>query len=199
MLLWLGHPSLGWKSLRTLQAKLEVWLCWQGVTFPSKTYLVSKLERRLERHVEYLLCTTRLTLRTHTVQFHEKNKVNFLANTVITEVKKDGSGKAASVALADGRVIPASVVVVGIGVEVKSSLHFVKPNPALKFSKDGGLIVDKYLATSAKGLYAAGDVAAYPDRAGNTVRIEHWNVAQNTGTVDIRLKATPMTYIVPNR
>lgn len=98
--------------------------------------------------------------KTHRVIFHLKTKT-----TAIT---------ADAVTLENGEHIPADLVVVGVGVR-----------PAVQLAEQAGLAIDKgvlvneYLETSVPGIYAAGDIARYPDaRSGEYVRIEHWVVAQ---------------------
>ena len=78
------------------------------------------------------------------------------------------------VELASGDSLPADLVVVGIGVRPSTSLA---EKAGLRV--DRGIVVDDYFETSAKGIFAAGDVARYPDfRTGQLVRIEHFVAAE---------------------
>ena len=88
----------------------------------------------------------------------------------------EGEARVKAVVLDDGERLPADLVLVGIGVDPATDyLQGVATNP------DGSVTVDKYLA-AADGLYAAGDIARFPDwRTGESIRIEHWQVAETHG------------------
>lgn len=84
---------------------------------------------------------------------------------------------ARSVELADGTTIECDVVVLGVGVKPRVALA-----EAAGLTVDNGVVVDELLRTSAPNVWAAGDVARFPDpRLGESIRIEHWVVAERQG------------------
>lgn len=88
-----------------------------------------------------------------------------------------GSGAVEEVVLADGTALAAPVVAVGVGVSPRTELA-----EAAGLKLDNGVVTDEYLATSAPGIYAAGDVAAaWHPVLGRRIRLEHWSSALNQG------------------
>src|SRR6202012_2938768 len=92
---------------------------------------------------------------------------------------RPASINAQTVKLEDGTELPADLVVFGIGVKPSTELA-----EAAGIKLDRGISVDRYLRTSAPDVYAAGDVARFPDaQTGEHVRVEHWVVATRQGEV----------------
>ena len=108
------------------------------------------------------------------MDLHEKKGTQFrLGRSVARFI---GEGTVAAVELDDGSTLPADVVVVGVGVVPNTA--FVQ---GVARDADGGLPVDEELRL-APGVWAAGDVARYPEaHTGERVRIEHWRLAEQHG------------------
>jgi 3-phenylpropionate/trans-cinnamate dioxygenase ferredoxin reductase subunit len=107
---------------------------------------------------------------------HEAHGVRFRLGQTLREVR------AADVVLADGNVETADLVLLGVGVRPRLELA-----TRAGLASDRGVSVNEYLETAAPGIYAAGDVAWYPDpRTGERIRVEHWVHAQRQGQAAAR-------------
>lgn len=109
-------------------------------------------------------------------RLHESKGVRFRLPDEVAVIEGDGCVQ--SVRLGSGDTLPADIVIVGLGVSPVTGMLQGLPQ-----QKDGGIEVDAHLQ-AAPGIYAAGDIAAFPHRAdGPRIRVEHWRVAQQHGRV----------------
>mgnify|MGYP003466512920 CR=1 FL=1 len=78
--------------------------------------------------------------------------------------------------LDDGSTVEADAIVIGLGVSPRISLA---EQSGLKI--EDGVYVDEYLRTKDPDIWAAGDIAFYPDKILGRTRIEHVDHARKSG------------------
>lgn len=107
----------------------------------------------------------------------EGHGVRIIQGTTSRRVR--GDGMVGSAALDNGETLEVDMVVMGVGIRLNTGLA---ESGGLDLTERGEVMVDEYLRTSDPDIYAAGDVAAWPDPTfGTRLRVEHWDVARRQG------------------
>ncbi|HVT93292.1 MAG TPA: FAD-dependent oxidoreductase [Bryobacteraceae bacterium] len=107
--------------------------------------------------------------------YYANRGVRFVHGVKLVELQ--GSDCLTTAVFADGKTIACDLLVAGIGAQ--PSLDFLEGS-GIKI--DNGVVVDEHLETSTPGIFAAGDIANYPDVLfAKRRRVEHWDNAVSQG------------------
>jgi NADPH-dependent 2,4-dienoyl-CoA reductase/sulfur reductase-like enzyme len=116
---------------------------------------------------------------------HERNGTLLRCGAGVAAV--EGEGHVERVVLADGTRLPADLVIVGVGV-----VPTVDWLAGSGLTLDNGIVCDENLWTGVPGVYAAGDVANWPNAAmGERQRMENWTAAAEQGAAAARNAINP--------
>ena len=106
--------------------------------------------------------------------------ITFIKNEKVTALTHPN--RECQVVLDSGKQVSTDFVVAGIGVTPSMELFHRTP-----LDIDGGIKVNKFLETNVPGVWAAGDIANYPDQIFHRrMRVEHWDNAVEQGRVAMR-------------
>ena len=116
---------------------------------------------------------------------HTRNGTRLMCGTSVEQL--EGDERVTGVLLSDGTRLPADLVVVGIGT-VPATEWLAHSG----LTVDNGVVCDETLFTGVDGVYAAGDVARWRNRAfGRLQRLEHWTSAAEQGAAAARNALDP--------
>jgi len=118
---------------------------------------------------------------------HRARGVRLHLGTGVASVR--GGGRVAELALGDGSTLPAPVVLVALGIVPRTAWL---AGSGVQLAPDGAIRCDRFGRTTAPGVWALGDAAAWQDATGRHRRVEHWMTAvEHAATVASNLHAQP--------
>jgi NADPH-dependent 2,4-dienoyl-CoA reductase/sulfur reductase-like enzyme len=106
--------------------------------------------------------------------YYRSKGITLLTQDAPTSIRQNGAGY--TVNTASGRECPADFIIAGLGIKPNTSLA-----KAAGLKTGDGIVVDEFLRTSHPDVYAAGDVAFFPEQVLGPRRIEHWDNAISQG------------------
>jgi 3-phenylpropionate/trans-cinnamate dioxygenase ferredoxin reductase component len=108
----------------------------------------------------------------HLARYHRARGVRLLLSA---QLRGQATGDVRGIELADGSIVSADLLLIGIGVLPETALA-----EQAGLHCEDGIVVDAHGATSTPDVYAAGDAVRYPDSfLGRSIRSENWMHAQN--------------------
>jgi 3-phenylpropionate/trans-cinnamate dioxygenase ferredoxin reductase subunit len=116
-------------------------------------------------------------LSSHLHDLYASHGVHILSRT--KPQRLEGNASVGRVLLDSGESVDVDMVVMGVGIRLDTVLA---QEAGLDMGEQGAILVDETLRTSDPDIYAAGDIAAWPDPTyGKRLRVEHWDVAWRQG------------------
>ena len=152
---------------------------WIGMEVAASARMLGNSVTVLERGSVPLAAALGELLGTEFRKMHEQHGVNFVAQAKVEGVT---GAEAADGVRVTGGVIPADVVVIGVGSVPNTALA-----EAAGIAVDGGILVDAALRTSVPDVFAAGDIASvWSPAIAQHLRSEHWANALGQGKAAAR-------------
>ncbi|MEJ1110856.1 MULTISPECIES: NAD(P)/FAD-dependent oxidoreductase [unclassified Kribbella] len=153
----------GWIGLETASAARERG-CEVTVVEPQSTALAAVLGEKIGELF---------------AELHRQHGVELRFNTGVDGF--EGTDKVTGVRTSDGEVLPADLVIVGVGVQPNTELAAEAGIEVATRDNGSGIVTGPDLQTSAEDVYAAGDVVRWEHPLfGRPVRVEHWQSAKDS-------------------
>lgn len=112
----------------------------------------------------------------HLTHMYREHGVRVLP--AVKPVRLEGEERVQRAVLDNGETLDVDLVVMGVGIRLNTALA---KEAGLEMGERDAVIVDERLRTSDPDIYAAGDIAAWPDPTFGRLRVEHWDVARAQG------------------
>jgi len=107
-------------------------------------------------------------------RYYSEREVSFRFGVGVQTI--EGDGHAERVVLEGGEILPADLIVAGVGAVLNTDLA---QQAGLQIER--GVVVDEFFRSSDPHIYAIGDIANFPDEVGGRLHLEHWDNALNQG------------------